>query len=489
MKFFEDIRVGERAELGRHTFTADDIKAFAARFDPQPFHLDEAAAARSHFGALCASGWHTACVWMRLMVEHQRREDEERRARGEPVAALGPSPGFRDLKWLKPVYVGDTITYRDRGHRKAGFQQPPRLGYDDVRNTGINQKGEPVISFVSSGLRRAQALRTADVMSVGQRASRFDQAAQDAVATKRDERRAAGVACGAHALHDGYTDLIYVMLPVWQAEFGLGYAELGLLRGLLLRHHGGLPDSGRAARRAARRRRWCWRSAPRSRALGYCIAGASAGFGHAGDRAVRRRARRQHAASAGSALVARAFAGPRSMKALGTYNFAGDIGKMTVPAAASLLLVVMPWQPALALLGALGLVAAAAIFLLTPRYGPETAGATGGQRRRPAPCTRAATPLRLSGAAVDRHDRQRDPHGLPDLPAVRAHRQGREPADRRPRADAGVRGRRRRQAGLRLHRRAHRRDRDGLADRRPDRGRHRRAAAAAARSRAWCCCR
>ena len=109
MKFFEDIVAGERFEVGRHTFLADDIKAFARRFDPQPFHLDEAAAARSHFGALCASGWHTAATWMRLMVEHQRREDDAQRARGEPVAALGPSPGFRELKWLKPVYAGDTI--------------------------------------------------------------------------------------------------------------------------------------------------------------------------------------------------------------------------------------------------------------------------------------------------------------------------------------------------------------------------------------------
>ena len=69
MKFFEDIRVGEITNLGRHTFTADDIKAFAARFDPQPFHLDEAAAARSHFCLLCASGWHTGCVCLRLMVK------------------------------------------------------------------------------------------------------------------------------------------------------------------------------------------------------------------------------------------------------------------------------------------------------------------------------------------------------------------------------------------------------------------------------------
>src|SRR5690349_24903727 len=111
MKCWDDIAIGEKTELGRFIFTADNIKAFARRFDPQAFHLDEAAAARSHFGALCASGWHTASVWMRLMVDHQRREDEARRGRGEAVASLGPSPGFRELKWLKPVYAGDTVTY------------------------------------------------------------------------------------------------------------------------------------------------------------------------------------------------------------------------------------------------------------------------------------------------------------------------------------------------------------------------------------------
>src|SRR5438105_15525863 len=112
MKFFEDIGVGEISDIGRHTFTAEDIEAFAARFDPQPFHLDEAEAARSHFGRLCASGWHTACVWMRLLIDFRRREDEELRARGKAVAQLGPSPGFRNLEWSNPVYVGDTVSYR-----------------------------------------------------------------------------------------------------------------------------------------------------------------------------------------------------------------------------------------------------------------------------------------------------------------------------------------------------------------------------------------
>src|SRR5712671_6827324 len=190
------------------------------------------------------------------------------------------------------------------------------------------------------------------------------------LAAKRDERRAAGVACGAHALHDGYTDLIYVMLPVWQKEFGLGYAELGLLRGLFSGTMAGFQiPSGLIAERVG--------TAPvlaLGTALvgtGYCLAGASAGFGllvvalFVGGLG----ASAQHPLA--SSLMARAFAGPRSMKALGTYNFAGDIGKMTLPAAAALLLVAMSWRPALALLGALGLLAAVAIFVLTPRYGAE----------------------------------------------------------------------------------------------------------------------
>ena len=192
-----------------------------------------------------------------------------------------------------------------------------------------------------------------------------------ASAPKRDEHRAAGVACGAHALHDGYTDLIYVMLPIWQKEFGLGYAELGLLRGLFSGTMAGFQiPSGLIAERLGTAPVLALGTALAG--TGYCLAGASAGFGllvmalFVGGLG----ASVQH--PLGSSLMARAFAGSRSMKALGTYNFAGDIGKMTVPAAASLLLVVMPWRPALALLGGVGIAAAAAIFELTPRYGVET---------------------------------------------------------------------------------------------------------------------
>ena len=150
MKFFEDIRVGESDELGRHVFTAEEIKSFAARFEPQPFHLDEDAAARSHFGRLCASGWQTACVLMRLLIDLRRREDDARRARGEAVAQLGPSPGFRELQWLKPVYVGDTVAYRTEVVEARRSNSRPGWGVITVRNSGVNQNGEAVISFVST---------------------------------------------------------------------------------------------------------------------------------------------------------------------------------------------------------------------------------------------------------------------------------------------------------------------------------------------------
>jgi acyl dehydratase len=150
MKLFEDIRVGDVFDVGRHTFTADNIKAFAGRFDPQPFHLDEAAAARSHFGALCASGWHTAVAWMRLMVDHRRGLEEAARSRGEPVAGIGPALGFRELKWLKPVYVSDTIAYKTEVVETRLPNSRPHVGLISLRTIGVNQNGEAVITFVST---------------------------------------------------------------------------------------------------------------------------------------------------------------------------------------------------------------------------------------------------------------------------------------------------------------------------------------------------
>lgn len=151
MRYFDDIALGDRLALGSHTFTAEEIKTFAAKFDPQPFHMDEAAAARSHFGGLCASGWHTIAVWMRLRVLSGRREDAERAARGEVIAKLGPSPGFRELKWLKPVYAGDTVAFASEVVEKRASQSRPEWGLIFARNTATNQKGDLVLSFIGSG--------------------------------------------------------------------------------------------------------------------------------------------------------------------------------------------------------------------------------------------------------------------------------------------------------------------------------------------------
>jgi FSR family fosmidomycin resistance protein-like MFS transporter len=190
-----------------------------------------------------------------------------------------------------------------------------------------------------------------------------------------DQRRAASIAAVTHALHDGYTDLIYIMLPLWQAEFGLDYAALGLLRGVFVGAMASLQiPAGLASEKLGAALVLGLGTALAG--LGYCLAGASSGFamllgalfvGGLG-------ASTQHPIA--SALVARAFAGPRSLTALGTYNFAGDIGKMTLPATLSLMLLVLAWRPALAILGCLGFVLAVVIFVATPRYEREGTAAS-----------------------------------------------------------------------------------------------------------------
>lgn len=150
MKYYEDIEIGAVLMTGTYTFSAEKIKSFATRFDPQLFHVDEEEAARSHFGALCASGWHTASAWMRLYVDFRRAEADAARARGERVASHGPALGFRDLKWLKPVYAGDVINYKSEvaDLRPSGSQ--PRFGLISIRTTGTNQNGVTVITFVNT---------------------------------------------------------------------------------------------------------------------------------------------------------------------------------------------------------------------------------------------------------------------------------------------------------------------------------------------------
>ena len=150
--FFEDVRPGVEVALGSHTFTAEAIKAFAQAYDPQPFHLDERKAARSIFKGLCASGWHTAAVWMRLMVEHELASVRRTLAAGGRPARLGPSPGFTDLRWLKPVRPGDTITYAMRIREKRDWPSKPRWGLVVMDCEGRDAAGELVFAFVGEVL-------------------------------------------------------------------------------------------------------------------------------------------------------------------------------------------------------------------------------------------------------------------------------------------------------------------------------------------------
>jgi acyl dehydratase len=150
MWFFEDIEIGARREVGSFTFTADDIKRFAAQFDPQRFHLDEEAGRRSLFGGLAASGWHVAAVCMKLLVADGKRLSEAAAARGDRVAVWGPSPGFRELRWIKPVLAGDTLRFASQVETKRASERRPEWGILQARNTGTNQRGELAFSFLAT---------------------------------------------------------------------------------------------------------------------------------------------------------------------------------------------------------------------------------------------------------------------------------------------------------------------------------------------------
>ena len=217
------------------------------------------------------------------------------------------------------------------------------------------------------------------------------------------ERRTMAVTSGAHVLHDGYTDLLYVLLPLWQAEFGLGYAEVGLMRalyvgalagfqvpaGILAERFGGQLILGLGTALAG---------------IGYLVAGASASFamlvvalviGGLGSGV-------QH--PIGAHLVAQAFIGARSRTALATYNFSGDLGKMAFPAAMAGLLTLMPWRPATMTIGIVGLVAAAAILAVRGLPGRDpisekSATDTGASTEVPA--SGRGFPLLLSIAMID----------------------------------------------------------------------------------------
>jgi acyl dehydratase len=138
---YEDFEVGKTYEIGEHTFTRDEIVAFAGQFDPQPFHVDEQAAAASPFGELIASGWHTCSVMMGLLVRNTFTGS----------ASMG-SPGIDEIRWLKPVRVGDTIRMTTDVLDKRVSASKPDRGIVSTQWNGINQHGETVITVRTKGI-------------------------------------------------------------------------------------------------------------------------------------------------------------------------------------------------------------------------------------------------------------------------------------------------------------------------------------------------
>lgn len=145
--YFDDRVIGETWDVGGHTFLRDEIMSFARQWDPQPFHLDEAAAKASLFGSLAASGWNTACHYIRLLVADRQKMEAALARAHRPVPVYGPSPGFRNLRWIKPVLVGDSLEYRTRLADKRDLPNHPSRGLLAMITQARNQKGEIVFHY------------------------------------------------------------------------------------------------------------------------------------------------------------------------------------------------------------------------------------------------------------------------------------------------------------------------------------------------------
>ena len=150
--FVEDIIVGSVRKFGTYTFTPETMIHFAKRFDPQPFHLSEAAGKATHFGGLSASGWHTSAAWMRTVIDFwQAREAEG------PLPKRGPGFGFSDLIWKKPVLAGDSLTYFAQILDARRSASKPGWGIVTQRNYALNQHGVPVFAFTGAVLWEARS--------------------------------------------------------------------------------------------------------------------------------------------------------------------------------------------------------------------------------------------------------------------------------------------------------------------------------------------
>ena len=139
MKYFEDMKVGDRRRFGAYQVTREEVVAFAQAYDPQPFHLSDEAAAQTHFGRLAASGWHTCAMTMAMLVAAGKED---------PHAGLG-SPGVDELRWLKPVYPGDTLSVETEVVGLTPSRSKPDLGSFRSTVAVYNQQDEVVMRMTS----------------------------------------------------------------------------------------------------------------------------------------------------------------------------------------------------------------------------------------------------------------------------------------------------------------------------------------------------
>ena len=152
--WWEDMQPGTVRELGTATVTAEEIKEFARRYDPQPFHLDEEAGRQSMFGALCASGWQTCGLAMRLTVDNLLRHTDSK-----------GSPGLESLKWLKPVYPGDVLSLRHTIVESRALRKRPDTGMVRARWELSNQHGDRVMEMEGYGFFGRRAPATAEELA------------------------------------------------------------------------------------------------------------------------------------------------------------------------------------------------------------------------------------------------------------------------------------------------------------------------------------
>jgi len=144
MRYFEDVEVGATDRFGEYHVTREEVVEFAGKYDPQPFHLSDEAAAATHFKRLAASGWHTCAMTMSMFVAHMQLH---------PQAALGAA-GVDELRWLKPVYPGDTLSCEVTILEKTPSRSRPDMGSLRSQMTVFNQHDEPVMRFIALGLIR-----------------------------------------------------------------------------------------------------------------------------------------------------------------------------------------------------------------------------------------------------------------------------------------------------------------------------------------------